>query len=843
MMPSFWANSRTVFRREMAAYFNQAIAYIFIIVFVLVNGGLYMTQFFLIGRADMRSFFGLLPFILIIFLSAVTMRLWAEERKGNTLELLLTFPMRPEELVLGKFFASLVFYLAALAGTLPIPVMLKVLGNPDLGAIAAAYLGAVLLGAFFLAVGIFISGLCRDQIVAFILSLMASFSLYLAGTELIAASIDGWIPGFGSFLNHCLGTARHFEAFPRGVVDNRDVLYFGIGTVLFLVLNGFWLEGRMRPKARTVFSSAAVICAGIFLTANWFLSDIPLGRFDFTQGGIYTIAPATRNILRALKAPVMIKFYVSPADKMPTGMKTLEQDVTGKLDELRIASQGNLQYKIFHMEAANAVEEKPEGQAESFEEQISRKGIEPFQVQSIETDEVGVRLVYAALSIAYKEKPEEIIGRLMPESLDELEYAVMSKIYRMTLAQEPKLAMVAPYEDKTLDPQLLAVFAQMGMKLPQTAREDNYSLVLQALQYEGYSVERIKLNRDEPVPAGTRTLILLEPAELNERQLYEINRFLVEGGSLFLAVQNYEFHYRPAGPRLGITGVDKKPGINPLLAAWGLGVDEHVLADAQHESISLSGAARMGPFPVSVPVKLPVHVIVTPDEMNAHLSITSRLATLFYLWGSPLDLDLEKIRAQDLKQETLFHSSRNSWTVPFSDWDVTPDSFDPSRSVRQGPFPLAVWVEGQFRNAFEGKPVPAWPEEETAESTPEAAKKSADEKNPAEQVPALTPHPGKLILTGASMMFQKQLAPAGGHLNFLMNSVDILTLGDELVTIRSKQPADRSLGRVPAAAKMGWRFFVTLLVPILIALLGTLRMMLRRRAKQNYLKTLAQPAS
>ena len=208
MMPS--NNFMTIFRRELGAYFNAAIAYIFIIVFVLLNGGLFMTQFFLYARADMRPFFSTLPFILSVFLPAVTMRLWAEEKRGNTLELLLTFPVPTRTLVIGKFLASFVFYLAALLGTLTLSVMIKALGNPDVGAMASGYVGAALMGAFFLSIGIFISGLCRDQIVAFILSMMICFGLYLLGTEFLSSSIDGWIPGAGSFLSFFLGVTNHY---------------------------------------------------------------------------------------------------------------------------------------------------------------------------------------------------------------------------------------------------------------------------------------------------------------------------------------------------------------------------------------------------------------------------------------------------------------------------------------------------------------------------------------------------------------------------------------------------------------------------------------------------------
>lgn len=171
-------NLLTVCRREFAAYFNSAIAAIFLIVFVIFTNGLFMAQFFQIGKADMRLFFATLPFTLTIFIPAIAMRLWTEDKRGNTFELLMTFPMKPYQLVLGKFLASLIFYLFALATTLTLPIMLYAVGRPDQGHIIGGYLGAALIGALFLAVGIFISGLCKDQIVAFILTVIATFALF-----------------------------------------------------------------------------------------------------------------------------------------------------------------------------------------------------------------------------------------------------------------------------------------------------------------------------------------------------------------------------------------------------------------------------------------------------------------------------------------------------------------------------------------------------------------------------------------------------------------------------------------------------------------------------------------
>ncbi len=237
-------NVCSIFRREFPAYFNSAIAYVFIIVFLLVTTGLFMSAFFLSGRLEMRPFFSLLPMVLVVFIPAVTMRLWAEEKKLGTLELLMTLPMPSWQIVLGKFLAALAFFVIALLGTISVPILLARLGNPDLGPIIGGYLGSILLGAAFLSVGMFVSGLCRDQIVAFIIGLVACFTLFMIGTDYVATLIDGWVDGLGMFLQNYVGITQHFSGIERGVIDLRDVIYFVSVTVLFLVLNTLSLEGR-----------------------------------------------------------------------------------------------------------------------------------------------------------------------------------------------------------------------------------------------------------------------------------------------------------------------------------------------------------------------------------------------------------------------------------------------------------------------------------------------------------------------------------------------------------------------------------------------------------------------
>ncbi len=157
-------NVLTILRRDLGAFFTSPVGYIFMIVFLLISVGLYITAFFTFPVADMRMFFTNLPLLLCVFVPAVTMRVWAEERKENTWELLLTFPMKSWQLVLGKFLACLVFLAATLAATCTVPIMLAALGNPDGGVIFGGYVGTLLLGAFFLSIGIFFSGSAKTRL-------------------------------------------------------------------------------------------------------------------------------------------------------------------------------------------------------------------------------------------------------------------------------------------------------------------------------------------------------------------------------------------------------------------------------------------------------------------------------------------------------------------------------------------------------------------------------------------------------------------------------------------------------------------------------------------------------
>ena len=362
-------NVLTILRRDLRAYFTSPIGYIFMIVYVLMSVGLYITSFFAFPVADMRGYFGNLPLMLCVFIPAVTMRVWAEERKENTWEMLLTFPMSARQLVLGKFLATFTFFAATVAATFTIPIMLAALGNPDKGAVLGGYVGALLLGAFFSAIGIFFSGFFKDQIVAFVVTLLACFALFLVGTNFIAGYIDSAIPGLGSLLTELLGVVGHYDAFMRGVFELADVLYFVAWTALLLMLNVMYIEARGRHNAGVTFTGAVVLCVAIGLLFNWLLIGTSLARWDATEGKIYTMSDASKSILSRLKSPVKVTLYITPKSKMPTLMSKLEQDITDKIEELRAGSDGKIEFSTMYFEAANVLADAKKAPGDAEEEE------------------------------------------------------------------------------------------------------------------------------------------------------------------------------------------------------------------------------------------------------------------------------------------------------------------------------------------------------------------------------------------------------------------------------------------------------------------------------------------
>ncbi|WP_266169446.1 ABC transporter permease subunit [Dyella subtropica] len=238
-----------VTRRELRSFFVTPVAYVFLVIFLVLAGILtfYAGDFYDRGQADLQPFFAMHPWLYLLLVPAVSMRMWAEEIKGGTLELLLSLPLTLAQAMLGKFLAAWLFIGMALLLTFPIWITVNYLGSPDNGVILAGYLGSWLMAGAFLAIGACLSAVTQSQVVAFILTMVVCFLLILAGQPQVMDFLQGSLPRrLLNGLAH-LSMLRHFEAIARGVLDLRDLLYFVLSIAAWLAAGVLVLDLKRTP--------------------------------------------------------------------------------------------------------------------------------------------------------------------------------------------------------------------------------------------------------------------------------------------------------------------------------------------------------------------------------------------------------------------------------------------------------------------------------------------------------------------------------------------------------------------------------------------------------------------
>ena len=231
--------------RELRAYFATPVATVFIVIFLILQGALTFNlgQFFDRGIADLNPFFTFLPWVFLLLIPAITMRLWAEERRLGTIELLLTLPITQTQAVLGKFLAAWAFCAIALLLTFPFVIAVNILGSPDHGVIASGYLGSLLIAGAYLSVGAAMSALTRNQVIAFVLAVAICFVFAVASHPIVNDFLSHAVPALGEFTRRLAITDR-FADFTRGLISLRDVIYFATFIGFFLFLNTVLVDQR-----------------------------------------------------------------------------------------------------------------------------------------------------------------------------------------------------------------------------------------------------------------------------------------------------------------------------------------------------------------------------------------------------------------------------------------------------------------------------------------------------------------------------------------------------------------------------------------------------------------------
>jgi len=550
------------------------------------------------------------------------------------------------------------------------------------------------------------------------------------------------------------------------------------------------MSGKRR-NFRITFTAAAVLLAAIAFLLIGVTSNLRGARVDMTSDKLFTMSPAAVRILQELKVPVQVKLYITPADKMPTELRNLERDVTEQMRNFEQVSDGMIQFSVFNPQ-----------DDEEMQNNLAAKGIQPFQVQSVDKDEIGVKLVWSAMTIAYKDKPEEVLARILPGNLAALEQDVIGPIHRLTRESAPKVAVFGPR--KEVDPQLAMMYLQQGMQPPEPMEQ--FSRIKDVLDQGHYETVPVDITPASPIPEDADLLIVMGMAQLNERQVWEINRVLRGGMPVVMAVQAHEYGYSPAqGGGWSISGQSLHTGLEPLLAGIGLDLGKDHFLDEALETIDRPREVNLGGLRMQTrePVRLPIQIRVTESQMDQDSALVNRIGTLFYLWGTPVTPVPEKLGEAGLQATVLIESSPASWEEDWNDGPVAGAVFRPSATATRGPRPLAVLVEGEFPDTFAERAVPDWPAAVADTTT------TPLDQGPAAVMPEATP--GRLLVVGSAKMFD-----------------------DNIIAASQNALTQRVIRPVSAREKVVWRIVVVLLVPVILATFGILRAGARRREATRY---------
>lgn len=994
-------------QKELALFFASPLAWLFLLAFIGIELFVFFwaEAFFARNIADVRPLFQWLPLLLLFLAATLTMRLWSDERRHGTLEHILTSPQPLWHFIAGKFIACLLLLVLALLLTLPLPLTVSWLGDLDWGPVLSGYLAALLLGAAYLAMGLFVSSRTDNAIVALLGSVLLGLLFYLPGSGLLAGLVSADV---ASVLQQ-LSTSSRFDAITRGVIDLRDLYFYLSLIALFLVLNGLMLERErwaFEPSLtrsqwqKTLFTG---LVAANFVGANFWLAQLPQLRLDTTAGQQYSLSDVSKNQLAQLQEPLLIRGYFS-ANTHPL-LAPLQPQLQDLLKEYQVAGRGkvklelvdpttdaeleqqaNQQYQIepvpfqvadrhqsaivssyFHvllqygsehkvLSFRDFIDVKTQGEADlqvvlrNPEYDITRQ-IKKLQSQYQTGGDLIGQLPGKVQLNAYTSADSELPAQLktllqdLPGTLTRLRgtHSQQLPLQRQPVSDEPLLQRLSEQfgaQPLIADPQNpqpfwfvltlqlgereLAVpltdFSSAGLEKSLKATLQRFvpgltqtvALVTSAGGPDSYSATGSTFNQlrdmlgselnvlsedlaDGKVAAEADVLLLVAPRDLNEKQVFAVDQFLMQGGTVIAATSPYDVNL---GQRqLALTEV--KSGLNEFLQANGIEIARQLVLDPQHSTLPVPITRQAGGFSFQQMAMLPYPYfadlragafsqLADNAAVQAALpAIYGDLPQLTVPWASPITITAAQSAAtiaQDagsanpadttakpavqqapltaqpagqsgLVYQPLLMTSAGSWRS--SSLDVMPTvnaDGQVSYSGEQGEAAaatVAVLVSGEFRSFFAGKANPLLaaqssdPKVAAATDASKTASAATTNDRPLTDSSQLNKSvsAARLIVVSSNSMFSDQAMQLAGssngslylnNLQLLQNIVSYALADTELASIRSRAQFNRTLPALSVETRSFWEYTNYGIALLLLLLLFVGERALHARKKARY---------
>ena len=988
MQPDIQTNYsvKRIAQKEISLFFSSAIAYLFLASFAAISLFIFFwgESFFARNIADVRPLFEWMPLLLIFLSATLTMRLWSEERRSGTLEHVLTQSVPLWHFVLGKFVGCVVLLVVALLITLPIPITVAVLGELDWGPVWAGYLATLLLGAAYLSIGLYVSAKSDNQIVSLISACAVCGAFYLIGTNTLT---DFFGTQTGEYMR-LLGTGSRFESITRGVIDLRDLYYYVSLIVIFLLLNTFTLErGRWVDSAdnqqaqhqhKQWWSLAALIVLNV-LVANVWLAQLNMLRVDVTQGKQYSISPATKNYLKQLQEPLLIRGYFS--QKTHPLLAPLVPQMRDLINEYEIAGAGQVRVEFID----------PIADAEAEKEANEKYGIRPvpFQVADryqsaivssyfnivieygdqhqvlafndlIEVKSNGVSDIDVMLRnpeydlthgikkvlhsyqaggnlfdtikgditftgyfsedqqlpkqlVAFKADIVEQLKKLQATSSNRFSYQFIDPLAKggkvaEDIAQKYGFSPMATsiFSNDTFYFYMLLSNGKQTVQVPfseidnnQFERNLNASLKRFARGFtknialvtppapmnpyaqqfgmgqmaQGAKFEQLRnilskdLNvqnedlADGSVSGDADILVLAAPKSLDEKQLFAVDQFLMQGGTVIMATSPYSA--KLAGGKLSLEPYNS--GLQDWLKHFGYDIEQKLVLDRQSSAFPIPITRNVGGLQIQDlrMFEYPYFIDIREQGLAADNAITSALPQLTVPWASPIRVVQEKQQGRKLTK--LLFSSEQSWLSASNNIMPKIEQGSAKAYAVEGETKrhlLALVSQGQFHSYFADKPSPLVKENKESKSKDSEQKGSenqatenqnTDKTEPTTQTeqPTVTldrvikrsAESARLILLSSndmlndqvfSFLSQGQQTQYLNNMQFVLNAIDWSLEDAGLLTIRARGHFNRTLPPMDRSEQQFWEYVNYSLVVVLIVVIAVITRIRNSRRKRYY---------
>lgn len=782
-----------ILQKEVRIFFNSFLGFIFLIIFVGLHSWLFFKSFFLIGQSSMDAFFSILPWTLLFLVPSISMRIWAEEYRQGTIEILLTSGTPIWRIILSKFLSGAFLLLIALILTLPIAYTVIYYGNPDIGIIITSYIGALLLGMSYLAIGQYISSITKNQMVAFLLSIFVCFLFYIIGEPVVTT----FLPTFLTSLLQYIGIGNHYYSTIIGVIDTRDIFFYLCFIFIFLYFNYLSLKSNYKSKKINILVLSTVFIVAIF--AVNLLSSVKYSRFDFTEDKIYTFSDSTKKILSSIEKPVKVKVFLS--NNLPPQAVKLSKDLKNNLSEFYKLADGN-----FELEYIDPIKN------EEYQQLAAQFGISHMNLQLFSNDKQERVSVYISLAIVDEDKNVSADAKFEEKYR---KYEVISDITSISGLELEFVKAIKKVSSKDLKKAaILDAYSTTKVVSGINDTSETESTPLLDVIKGNYDVEFVELNdKDTKELDGIDTLFIIGIKENLSNEIAEkIIKFVENGGNLVFLADKF---YASEKNETMLYNTD----FSNLLNRFGISISNNIVVDKYNVNATFKTQFGYTNMPY-------VFFVNLKNFSNTNI-ITKKISSLVLPWTSYLEIK----NIPDVSITTLAKTSRYSSIVKTKEMvkeEVKKYGEDEDKTDLITPeiaenIDKETEKEKEFVEVLKEKNISLNPDQNFDFT-------SSETNSLPVAVLAKGQNTGQVFVMSNSRFLNGQfIGQVRGNYELIANLVDYFSYGDDFITIRSKVAQDRPIEH-PDSVTIP-KFINTILIPVLILVTFFTRIYLRNRKK------------